>query len=277
MSAQITQHDRVAVARHLRQWSLARNIPQTQIDRMVNDLLAGHHDAQIQQAAPPNQPYSMEQQPPIVNPVPSYGTQMPLGTFLVPQCLPPAVMQMVPLLLPVQAAIASNRRPSPTFLSTDPAPVTLVARTTIPGGAESIQHDTFHSGQQGNITLSYSSSSTLTTFPASTHHVVLPTPMISPMHELLPAPSIAPAPTPLPAAISPVVPASPPPRVATAASVPLQVPTFAVPGPQIVATHHAALSQAPQNPRLARAFGQQLGQQTYFSKPLGLPDRSVRR
>lgn len=277
MSAQITQQDRAAVATHLRQWSLTRNVPQIQIDRMINDLLAGHHDEQIQRAAAASHPPSTEQQPPIASPVPTFSFQTPFRTFLVPQTLAPVAMSHVPPLSSVPAVIASNQRPSLTFLSTVPAPVTLVARTTGPGRLESIQHSTSYSGQQGNMSFSYSSSSTSTAFPAYVHHVIRPTPMVSPMHALRPAPSIAPAPIPLAPAIQPTLQILPPPRIVTAAPVPSQAPSLPVPGLQVPSTNNAALPQAPQNPRLAQAFGQQLRQQTYFSSPPGLPDRSVRR
>lgn len=261
MSTDITQQDRVAVATHLRQWALARNFPQNQVDRMINDLLAGHHDAQIQRAAPLSQPRPVARQPSGASSVPAFIFRTPFGMFLVPQNLVPIFMPHALALFSMPAA-TGQPIPNPTFLSTAPASLTLTARTTMPGEGESIKYSTAYSSRQDDMAFSYSSSSTSTSFQAATHHFIHPIPMVSAMNALLPAPSVTAAPIRLAPAIKPTIQALPPPRIATAAQAISRALSFTVSAPQVPANGNAAVSQAPQNPRLAQKFGQQPSQQT---------------
>lgn len=287
MDARISQETHQNAAQQLRQWASTRNVPQAQLEQMVSAVLSGQHDAQILQAMPSGQNNNplTQQNNIFAGPNPPFTFQTPFGTVPMPS-IPPMPIPTAPNMCPPPASMVPNMFPIPAVQANPQVPVSESTRTVFPGG-EALQQNSSYSGQQGNTTFQYSSSSTSMTFTLEVQMPVLPPPL---MQMQQPAMPIMPQPTiPLPRATMPQL-AMPdpahyqPPQPSTYYIQPqdsfsnltanFPPPVIEVPEPIF---NPAAAEQAPQNPRLAGKLKQKLDEATYFSDVPGMPDRSVRR
>jgi hypothetical protein len=184
----------------------------------------------------------------------------------------------------------SCQTPSVQAQTTSHIPGVQTSRTTFPGG-EAIHQNSSYSGQQGNTTFRYSSSSTSMNFtPAAqlpppawsvqyAHQPALPLPSIP---QVQAAPTFIAMPMPVPAHPQPQP--QPPQHHETRSPSPSYMTLNAgntpivetIPTPEQVFNPVAA-NQAPQNTRLADRFKRELTEATYFSDIPGMPDREVRR
>lgn len=190
----------------------------------------------------------------------------------------------LPLPLPVLSPPILSA-PSMFPVGTNLAPTVQHTRTFFPGG-DLVQQNLSYSGQQGNATFQYNSSSSSMNFtpgaqlplypPAlgSTQYLQQPAPpmlqandtgLLHTQDHLLPQVQQQPR-TAQPLGFVEVVEAesaSPSPM----SSSPSPDPAF----------NPVVPPQEPQNPRLAGVFQNQLNEETYFSDPPGMPDTGVRR
>ena len=180
------------------------------------------------------------------------------------------------------------------------SPDTQTIRTTFPGG-EAIQQSSSYSGQHGNTTFQYSSSSTSMSFSPGTQHLAQPTPLppvrcvqqpalsviASPQTVLVPEPNMPASPQPytqmqrpLETRVHPRPQPQSPLHHVQAPIVelpPAQTPILEVhPTPEPI-FHPTTANHAPQNKRLADSFKRELSEATYFSDIPGMPDRSVQQ
>jgi hypothetical protein len=308
MNPQITQQTREDGAWQLRQWALSRNVSLAQIEQMVVAVVSGQYDAQLLQARPAAQNHAPtyqhqqshqhhqqhqqqhQQTHTFTNPTQPFSFQTPFGTFPLPT-MPQQPIPTIPGTYPPPATSVPNMFLTPSVQVGSHVPGVQTTRTTFPGG-EAIQQNSSYSGQQGNTTFQYSSSSTSMNFtpgahrapPSSMQYTQQPAPPLPSIPPLQPPPTYNAMPMPMPAhpqpqpqpqQPQPLKTRSPSPSYMTlnAGSTPV---VDTVPTPEHVFNPVAA-SQVPQNSRLADRFKRELTEATYFSDIPGMPDRGVQR
>lgn len=287
MNAQITQQHREDICRQLQQWGVSRNVPQSQLEQMVQAILAGHHDAQIVQSMPATQGPPINYHPSYVPAVAAHGLQTPFGLFPRP-AIPPLPVPMGPRVLTPPPLTVPNMFPGGVPPAMPHAPNVQTTRTLIPGG-EIIQQSSSCTGQQGTDTFQYASSSTSMSFTPGAQMPPQPPQLASihypqqPILPMSPAGHIGPAYTPEylpPQPQQQGEPAQPPQVMQVADSPPAHATIGNRPPTPDPAFNPAVAPQEPQNPRLAEALRNQLHEdheETYFSDPPGMPDNSVPR
>jgi hypothetical protein len=181
--------------------------------------------------------------------------------------------------------------PTPSVQVASHVPGVQTTRTTFPGG-EAIQQNSSYSGQQGNTTFQYSSSSTSVNFTpgaqlppqSSMQYVQQPALPLPAIPQLQPPPTYIAMPMPAHPHLQPQSQSQPQPQQSPKPRSPSpsymtfnanNTPTVeTIPTPEQVFNPVAA-NQAPQNTRLADRFKRELTEATYFSSVPGMPDRGV--
>ena len=298
MSAQITQETRENFAQQFRQWAMERNVSLAHIEQMVIAMLSGQYDAEM---LPTAQPSGIHQLQPIGfgNVGLAFGFQTPFGTFPLP-AMPPMPVPAIPGAYPPPATVVPNMFPTGGRAMNPISPNTQTTRTTFPGG-EAIQQSSSYSGQHGNTTFQYSSSSTSMSFAPSTQQLAQPTPPSPIRYVQQPALSVTTSPQAV-LVTGPNMPAPPQPHTQMQRPLetqshphsqprslphhvqapivelsPAQTPIVEAPPTPEPIFHPTTANQAPQNKRLADSFKRELSEATYFSDIPGMPDRSVQR
>lgn len=271
---------------------------------MVMAVLSGQYDAQILRTTQPPGNHE-QQQTGFGNAGPTFGFQTPSRIFPLPT-MPPIPIPAIPGTYPPPPIVVPNMFPTTGLEVNTVLPNSQTTRTIFPGG-EAIQQSSSYSGQHGNTTFQYSSSSTSMSFSPDLQHQSHQTPLppiqyipqpvrttiVSPPPEHLPSiPAPAPAPSqpqpfmqrPLDTHILPQHQPQPQPQPAphhvqapTINIPPMQTPIVELPPTPEQIFHPTTVNQAPQNKRLADSFKRELSEATYFSDIPGMPDRSVQR
>lgn len=292
MDSQITQQTRENLAQQFRQWAMERNVSLVQTEQMVMAMLSGQYDAQMSRTAQPLGIHQ-QQQSGFGNAGPAFGFQTPFGTFAMPP-MPPVPIPAIPGAYPPPANVVPNMFPTNAMRMSPILPTNQTTKTAFPGG-EAVQQSSSHSGQHGNRTFQYNSSSTSMSFSPGAPHLPRPTPLHSiqniqqPTLPTIASPQAAPVPV-----TSMSVPPQPQPYMQEPLSnhnIPqpqlqhqprppahsVQAPIAELPPSPEQIFHPITAGQAPQIQRLADLFKRELSEVTYFSDIPGMPDRSVQR
>lgn len=288
MSNLYTQQQRRELLQSFRQTPIAQTMGPAQREQIERQILGGQLDQQIQEYLarnPQHQPPTQQQQQPADargfagDAFSGFTFNTPFGPIQIPGMAPVTTMQppafdglpqMPSMFSPSGIPQAGTIQPLQTPFGSQAMPQIHQQSIQVPGGHAN-QHNVSFSGERDGAKFSCSSSST--SFSSTTGSMSAGAPPPQQIFPALPGfqqPAALEAPT---RGTSGVVeeslptPAPPGPRPAQPAT-PTAVPRCLLQPPR--ATH-----LTPHNARLHNAFTETLNENTYFSRPVGMPDRAV--